>query len=124
MLAGTAVEVPRATAGVGDETELRREDDIVAAVLDGLADELLVDEGAVDLRGVDQGDAEVERTVDGADRLGVIGSRAGVRAGHAHGAETDPSDVETSELDVLHAGLPLFGFAPRILSDHAPNGTG
>ena len=100
-----AVEVPGAAARVRDHAELRREDDVVAAVLDRPADELLVGEGAVDLGGVDERDAEVERAVDGADRLGVVGARAGVRAGHAHAAEADASDVEGSEVDVLHGGV-------------------
>jgi hypothetical protein len=57
---------------VGDETELRRHDDVVASALDGLADDFLTVEGAVDLGGVDVGDPEVQRTMDGVDRLGVI----------------------------------------------------
>jgi len=44
---------------------------LVAAVLDGPADELLVGEWTVDLGGVEVGDAEVQRPVDGANRLGV-----------------------------------------------------
>ena len=110
MFAGLLSRLPGAAAGVGDETELRRQDDVVAAVLDGLADELLVGEGAVDLGGVDEGDAQVERPVDGADGLGVVGARAGVGGGHAHGAETDAADVECPEIDVLHDCLALDWF--------------
>ena len=72
-----AVEVPRAAAGVRHEAELGRQHHLVAAALDGPADELLVGERAVDLGGVDEGDAQFERPVDGADRLGVVGARAG-----------------------------------------------
>ena len=36
-----------------------------------------------------QGDAEVERAVDGADGLGVVGAGAGVGEGHAHRAQAD-----------------------------------
>jgi len=57
---------------VGDEAELRGHHDLVAAVLDRLADQFLAVERAVDLGGVDVGDAQVQRAVDGADRLGVI----------------------------------------------------
>ena len=103
MFAGLLSRLPGATAGVRDETELRRQDDVVAAVLDGLADEFLVDEGAVDLGGVDEGDAQVERPMDGADGLGVVGARAGVGVGHAHGAKTDAGDVKCSKVDVLHS---------------------
>lgn len=75
-VAGAAVDDAGAVAGVGDETELRRHDDVVAAALDGLADDFLAVEGAVDLGGVDVGDPDVQGPVDGADRLGVIESPA------------------------------------------------
>ena len=88
-----------AAAGVGDEAELGRDDDLVAAALDGLADDLLAVERPVDLGGVDVGDAEVEGAVDGADRLGVVEAAvAGVGAGHGHGAEADAGDLEASEV--------------------------
>ena len=44
----------------------------VTPALDRPADQLLAVERAVDLGGVDVGDAEFERTVDGADRLVVV----------------------------------------------------
>lgn len=71
-VAGAAVDDAGAAVGVGDETELGRHDDVLASALDGLADDFLAVEGAVDLGGVDVGDPEVQRPVDGADRLGVI----------------------------------------------------
>ena len=80
-----AVEVAGAAAGVGDHAELGGQHHLVAPSADGPADELLVGERAVDLGGVDQGHPEVERSVDGADGLGVVGARAGVGGGHAHG---------------------------------------
>ena len=72
-----AVEHSGATAGVRDEAELRRQHDTVAAPFEGAADEFLVRVGAVDLGGVDVGDAQLECSLDGADRLGVaaVGSR-------------------------------------------------
>ena len=94
-------------AGVGDEAELGGDDDLVAAALDRLADELLAVERAVDLGGVDVGDAQVQRAVDGADRLGVVEApAAGVGAGHGHGAQADPGDVQPAERDVLHQVAP------------------
>ena len=101
-----AVEAPRAAAGVGDEAELGRQHDLVAAALHGPADELLVGVGAVDLGGVDEGDAEVERPVDGADRLGVVGAGAGVGVGHAHGAQADAGDLELAEPRCAHRDIP------------------
>ena len=68
-----AVQVAWAAAGVRDHAELRGQHHLVAAALERLADEFLVGVRAVDLGGVDERDAEVERAVDGADRLRVVG---------------------------------------------------
>ena len=97
-----AVEVPAPPPAWEIEPELRGEHDLVAAALDGPADELLVGVRAVDLGGVDEGDAEVEGAVDGADRLGVVAAGAGVGGGHAHRAEADAADIEGAQGDVLH----------------------
>jgi hypothetical protein len=48
---GAAVEDAGAATGVRDDAELRRQHDLVAAALDGPADQLLVVEGAADLGG-------------------------------------------------------------------------
>ena len=109
----TAVEIARTRAGVGDETEFRREHDVVTTVLDGFADELLVGEGAIDLRGVDQRHAEIERAMNGADGLGVVGTRSGVRGRHPHRAETDTGDIERPEVDVLHRYFSSLGWVVR-----------
>ncbi len=103
-----AVEHPRAFAGVRDQPELRRYDDIVAAPLEGAADEFLVRVGAVDLRGVDVGDAQVECSVDGADGFGVAAVRVEVVAGHRHRAESDARDVESVQRNVLHGNVLPF----------------
>jgi hypothetical protein len=96
-----------ACACVRDEAELRRHHDIVAPPLEGAADELLVRVGAVDLGGVDVGDAQVDCPLDGADRLGVAAGRVEVVAGHRHRAESDARDIESAERDVLHDNLPV-----------------
>jgi hypothetical protein len=84
-----------AAASVGDEAELGGHHDLVTAAPDRLADEFLAVERAVDLGGVDVGHAQVQRAVDGADRLGVIEApAAGVGPGHGHGAQADPGDVQ------------------------------
>ena len=103
---GTAVDHAGAAAGVGDEPELRGDLDLVAAALDGLADDLLTQERPVDLGGVDVGDTELEGTVDGADRLRVVqGALAGVGAGHGHRAEADAGDLKGPEVCVLHGAV-------------------
>ena len=71
----TAVEMERTTPGVGDHAELGGQHHLVAAIGDGPTDQLLVGVGAVDLSGVDEGDSQVERPVDGPDRLGVVAAR-------------------------------------------------
>jgi hypothetical protein len=97
-----AVEVAGAAAGVGDHAELGRHHDLVAAASNGAADEFLVGEWPVDLGGVQEGDAQVEGSVDGADRLGVVAAGAGVGGRHPHGTQTDAGDVQLPQLDVLH----------------------
>src|SRR5690349_9788622 len=57
---GATIEYTRATTRVRDQSELRRQDDLVSAALDGPPDELFVDEGAVDLGGVEMGNPKVE----------------------------------------------------------------
>ena len=111
----TAVESPRARAGVRDEAELGGEHHLVAAALDGTADEFLVDVRAVDLGGVDEGDAEIESAMDGANRFVVVGSGAGVAVGHAHGSQPDARDFEVAELRVLHECL-------LVAVDYSPGG--
>jgi hypothetical protein len=102
---GAAVEDAGAATGVRDDAELRREHDLVAAALDGPADQLLVVEGAVDLGGVEVGDAQVQRPVDGADGLGVAALSDVVEAGHRHGAESNAGDGESADRDVFYGDL-------------------
>ena len=59
-----------------------------------LADQLLVGERAVHVGGVEESDAELERAVDGRDRLGVVA--AAVEVGHAHAAEAHGRDLEAA----------------------------
>ena len=71
-----------------------------------LADQLLVGERAVDLRGVEEGDAAFDR---GADSL-IISPRVrrrSVGVAHAHAAEADGRDLQTAIADfaLLHCQL-------------------
>ncbi len=63
---GAAVDAGR-TARVGEDTELRRPHHLVAAAFDGATDQLLAMERSIDLGGVDVGDSQLERPVDGSD---------------------------------------------------------
>ena len=68
---------------VDGEAELGGEDDIVAASLDGAPDQPFVLERPVDLGRVEEGDAELDRPVDGCDRLRLIGDAVGPAHTHA-----------------------------------------
>jgi len=103
-----AVEDARAATGVRDDAELRRQHHLVAAALDGPTNQFLVEVGAVDLSGVEMGDAQIQRPVDGADGLGVAASPDVVVAGHRHGAEAYSGDVESADRDVLHGDVAPF----------------
>lgn len=92
-----AVDDAGAATGVLHKAELGRQHDPVAAPLESLADQLLVGVGAVDLGGVEVGDAQVQCTVDGADRLGVAALSDVVVAGHRHGTQADPGDLQTTQ---------------------------
>jgi hypothetical protein len=81
---------------VRDEAELRRQHNIVATPFDGAADEFLVRVRTVDLGSVDVGDAQVECSLDSADRLGVAASRVEVVTGHRHRAESDARDIKST----------------------------
>jgi alcohol dehydrogenase class IV len=72
--------------------ELRRQHDLVAAVGDRAADEQLVGERPVHVGGVQEVHAELDRAVDGGDRLVLVG--APVELGHAHAAEADGRDLQ------------------------------
>jgi len=80
--AADAQELAVLAAHVG---ELRRDDRGLAAMGDGLADQLLVGERAVHVGRVEQRDAQLERAVDGADRLRVVGGA--VELAHPHAAQ-------------------------------------
>ena len=67
--------------------ELGRDNVLVAVALDRLADQLLVGQRPVQLRGVQEVDPELQRALDRGDRLALVG-RA-VEGRHAHAAEPE-----------------------------------
>src|SRR6185436_9671317 len=103
------------------------EHDLGAAVADGAAHQLLVGERAVHVGGVDEGDAAVERAVDGGDRFRLAGVL--VELAHPHAAEAERRDLEAlpAELAVLHGQLlvTVQGGSPhpdRYAASTAPSG--
>ena len=73
---------------VEGEPELGGDDDVLADRLQRLTHQLLVVEGAVDLGGVEQGDAPVHRGTEERDHL-VPGWSWTERLAHAHAAEAE-----------------------------------
>ncbi len=96
--------------------ELGGEDDLVAAALEGLADDLLGLAPGVDVGGVDDVDPGVERGVDDAGALGVVGLAPG--AEH-HGAEAQRADLHAGGAEGAVVGV-------RVHADHgrSPPGGG
>ena len=104
---GAAVEAARAVAAVQDRAELRRDHHLVPATGERASEQFLVQVRPVHLRGVEQGDAEVDRAVDRRDRTGLVGAGTGVEGRHAHAAEADASDLEAvAERCFPHVILP------------------
>src|SRR3546814_210171 len=97
------------------EAEFGRDDQPVALALDRLAEQFLVREGAIDLRGVEEGDAKVDRAVDRARRFVDVGGLAikDVAApDHRHAADADRGDFEAvAELAIFHGASPMGSFS-------------
>lgn len=88
---------------VGDlHAGLGGEDGRLPASRKGPAEKLFVDERAVALRGIQQGDAELQRAVDGGQRLALVGGA--VEDAHAHAAQAlnTGDQALTAECAVFH----------------------
>jgi hypothetical protein len=101
----TAIDSVTLAVGPGSldhVAELGGKDDLVALTLDRSAHQLLVASGAVDVGGIQEVDAQLEGTVDGRDRGGIIG-RAVHRA-HAHAAKSNGGDIASrvAQIPCLH----------------------
>ena len=109
---GTAVDACDAALERDLEAELGGDQRAVAAAVERFGEQRLVGVRAVDLGGVEEIDAEVERTMDGRDALGLVGRTVDPghahEAGHRHGAEADGRDFEAlaAELAPLHGQTP------------------
>jgi len=102
---GATVETVRTARAGGTKVvpKLGGDDDVFLERLQRLAHDLFVGEGAVDLGGVEEGDAAIDRRPDQRDHLGAVGRRAIARA-HPHAAEPDRGDFEPAlaECAFLH----------------------
>src|SRR4030095_4915323 len=103
---GTTVDKVALAVRALDLTELGREDSPDAPAPEREPQQLLVVSPAVHVRGVDEIDPQVERTMHDVDGLLVIA--LAVRAGHGHAPEPDGRDLELAvpQLAILHGCLP------------------
>src|SRR6185369_4145662 len=88
------------------EAELGGDDDLALERLERLADDGLVGEGPVDLRGVEEGYTSLRRGADEGDGLRAIDGGAEAEA-ESHTAEPEGGDVETVRAEC--AGLHRAG---------------
>jgi uncharacterized protein len=104
------VDAHPAAIGPVQVAELGGQDHLVPVSGDRPPDQLLVGEGSVHVGGVQQGDAEAERPLDGGDRLLLVGRP--VRLAHHHAAQADGRDPQTlaAERALVH---------PAFLSDRS-----
>ena len=84
------------------EAELGGDGDLVADRREGLADQFLVDVGAVDFRGVEERDASLVGVANHTDALGPVHARTVVAAAEAHVAEAEFRDFQAAELSGFH----------------------
>ena len=105
-----------APSAAADDAELGGEDDAVALALEGAPHQLLVGPAPVHVGGVEEGDAELQRVVDGLDRFRL--AAADVEVGHAHAAEAEGRYLQRSELAVLHGDLSRVCFVRSVVRAH------
>ena len=111
-----AVIAEKALVGIAQRAELDADLEIVAiAAGERFADQHLIVAHAVEIAGVEQGDAGIERGVDGGDALAAVGRAVEIR--HAHAAEADGRDGWAcgAEFALFHDGSPRIRrriFAP------------
>ncbi|MNF74851.1 hypothetical protein D3C84_568950 [compost metagenome] len=88
---------------IADDAELACQKHLITLAGDGFADQFFVGVRAVHVGGVEQVDAQFQRTMQGG--RGFPGVRAGgVEISHAHAAQTDRADLRTvfTQLTCLH----------------------
>jgi len=82
---------PRPTAGVAAEAEFGGDDHLVADGGQRFADQLFVDERAIDFGRVEEGHAALDGVADEGDHLLPVAGRA-IALAHAHAAQADGRD--------------------------------
>ena len=90
---------------VDDDSTLAREHELIAALLEHVADELFVVPETVDARGVEKRVSDLECVKQRA--LGFFGVGLAVGLGHTHAADPDGGDLEAAKHSLLHLILPV-----------------
>ena len=103
------VEADPAGGRIAQRAELDADDRLVAMVAVGkrLADQHLVVAHAVEVAGVDQRHAGIERGVDRGDALGAVGRTVEVRHAHAAEAECRNDGTGLAQLTSFHGRVPF-----------------
>jgi hypothetical protein len=80
--------------------EFGGEHDAIAAVPDSVPDEFLVPADPIHVGGVEEGDSELNRTMDRRDRLRLIA--AAVEFRHAHAAKPEGGNLKAAKMALVH----------------------
>jgi hypothetical protein len=92
------------------EPELGGDHHLIADGSQGLANQFLVDERAVDLRGVEERDTALDRRPQQSDHLVAVTGVGAVALAHAHAAEPEGRDLKAvAEPALLHRVSSIFG---------------
>src|SRR5262249_53767197 len=93
-------------AGPEDIAELGRDYDSISIRLEYSTDQFFLAMVPVDVRGIEEVDAEFDRPIESCDRLGFIGNSIGLRHAHAPESHGRYHQSLTSEFAFFHDGYP------------------
>jgi hypothetical protein len=105
--------------GIKVVAELGGDDDVPPERLQRLAHQFLVRERAVDLGGVEEGDAALYGHPDERDHLGAVRGRTPMVV-EAHAAQADGRDGKIAKLARLHTKSPCLKVTPAARARFAP----
>jgi hypothetical protein len=104
---GAAIVAEPVSGWIPQRAEFDADLNLVAAVAgERLADQHFIVAHAIEIAGVEQRDARIQRRMDGSDALAAVGGTVGIR--HAHATETDGGDIWAgrAQFAFIHGGSP------------------